>query len=105
MTVTARPVVVSNRQILVVDASEKQTVKPHFAGQQGRLGRGMAKRVQLPPNGHQTIGPKSFLEKTVPERRLVNHVDVMRGRFVVHAPTTVDKIQLARSDQGLGLFF
>ena len=57
----------------------------------------MAERIELPADGRD--GAELFEQQRMAQCRLVDHVNVVRGRLVVHAPAAVDKGQLAALDE------
>ena len=71
----------------------------------------MAERVDLPADSRPRAVAELVLKKSQSERHLVDHVGVVGGRLVVHAPAAVDEFEAALGDEladegfgGVGLF-
>lgn len=87
-------------KVLVVDAAEEEASEANFRGQQCRLRRRMTEGVELPTR----LGSHAELvhEELVAEGRLVDHVQVVRGSLVMHAPASIGELKLPARDQLFG---
>jgi hypothetical protein len=62
----------------------------HYLGsKQISLNRGVTKRLDLPTSPWSLV--ELFLDHPVTKCGLINHVDVMDGSFIMHAPPTISE--------------
>ena len=64
----------------------------------------MAKRVNVPGDPWSGFVPKGSLNKPQTKGHLVNNGSVVRGSFIIHAPASINKLQLAIPDKFFDLF-
>mmetsp|Transcript_26067 Transcript_26067/g.85680 ORF Transcript_26067/g.85680 Transcript_26067/m.85680 type:complete len:311 (-) Transcript_26067:121-1053(-) len=88
-----RVVLPPTREVSVVDAPHESYFLREGLRDERRLRRGMPKRVNLPRYSGADV--EGFVEEAVPERGLVHHIHKVSRSLVVHAPSAVDKLQLA----------
>jgi len=84
-------------EVLVVHPAKEEGVHTRLRAEKPCLRVRVSERVDLPR--HARANPEVPHQELVPTRCLIDHLDVVRRRLVVHAPATVDELELAGCDE------
>ena len=87
--------------ILVINPGEKPGIESHLTEERS-LGRRVTKGVNMPP--HSWDISKFPQEKLMSDCHLVDNVLIVGSGLIIHAPPTIDKLELALLDELLHFF-